>query len=150
MEGVDKTNLHIMGIVKLMKPAVEGAGPGGREQGDVRVRVWGYWHTGRRVLSRATRHIGNYCLQPDDFGLVGAGRGGLHGHLALRSPTDSLVVSGVGVTERYGGVLAGSCCCLLRLLGRDQGWRLRVATRWRALAAPENGEEGSLILQVFQ
>jgi hypothetical protein len=31
----------IMGIVKPMKPAVEGAGPGRREQGDVRVRVRG-------------------------------------------------------------------------------------------------------------
>ncbi len=31
----------IMEIVKPMKPAVEGAGPGQREQGDIRVRVRG-------------------------------------------------------------------------------------------------------------
>ena len=93
-----------------MKPAVEGVGPGRR-------------HTGRRVLSRATRHIGNYCLQPGDFGLVGAGRGGLHGNLALRSPTDSLAVSGVGVT----GPVRGRTSRLLLLLGAVVGVGPRLA-----------------------
>ncbi len=63
-----------------------------------------------------------------------------------RSPTGFLVVSGVGVTGTVRGRPAGCCCCLVRLLlllGRDRGWRLRVAGRWRAFAAPENGEEGS-------
>jgi hypothetical protein len=79
-----------------------------------------------------------------DFDLVGAGRGGLYGHLALRSPTGFLVVSGVGVT----GTVRGRTSRLL--LGGETvvvvvgaGTRLRVAGRWRAFAAPENGEEGS-------
>jgi len=79
--------------------------------------------TTRRVLSRATRHIGNYCLQPGDFGLVGAGRGGLHGNLALRSPTNSLVVSRVGVT----GTVRGRTSRLLLLLGAVVGTGPRLA-----------------------
>ena len=56
-------------------------------------------------------------MQPGDFGLVGAGRGGLHGNLALRSPTDSLMVSGVGVT----GPVRRRTSRLLLLLGAVVG-----------------------------
>ncbi len=57
------------------------------------------------------------------------------------------MVSGVGVT----GTVRGRTSRLLLLLGAvvvavgagERGWRLRVAGRWRAFAAPENGEEGS-------
>ncbi len=52
----------VMGIIIPMKPAIEGAGSGRGEEGDVRVRVRGLRHTVRRVLSRATRHIGYDCL----------------------------------------------------------------------------------------
>ena len=47
----------------------------------------------------------------------------MHGHLALRSPTDSLVVSGVGVTE----MVRGCTSRLLLLLGAVVGVGPRLA-----------------------
>ncbi len=66
----------------------------------------------RRVLARATRH-----MQPDYFNSVGAGRGGLKGDLAIRSSTQFLLVSGVGVT----GTVQACHSRLMLLLGAVVG-----------------------------
>jgi hypothetical protein len=58
----------------------------------------------------------------------------------MRSPTGFLVVSGVRVTGTVQGCIS-RLLLLVRLLGQDRDWRLRVAERWTAFAAPENGKE---------